>query len=169
MAFTFDSTVSGASTNSYATVANFDDYADSMLFLDLNLSTEQKQKVLAMAFRIIESLTFNGMKTVSTQKALFPRTGLIDKEGYSIDGSTIPQALKDAQCELALFLLDNEVRYFEEGEDNRVTESYSAGALTFRYRELANPDKLPLRVQQLLKDIGINVWVHKRMPIQFRL
>lgn len=169
MAFTFNSTASSASANSYASVTEFDDYVASHVFLDLNLSTEQKQKLLAMATRLLESLTFGGYKPTTTQALQFPRVGLVDKHGISIDQTVIPTPLKDAQIELALWLLDNEVRSFNEGEDKRVAGSYTAGSLTFNYRELANPDELPLRVQQLLKDIGPKAWIHRRSSLQFRM
>lgn len=46
--------------------------------------------------------SIKGRRTSETQALPLPRTGMRDGEGYLIDDATIPQAFKDAQCELAM-------------------------------------------------------------------
>lgn len=169
MAFTFDSTAGGTTTNSYATVANLDDYVASFLFLDtFTESNDEKEKLLVMAFRIIDSLDYSGAKTAQTQAAMFPRLGLVDREGYAIAGSTIPQPLKDAQMELAVYLWQSGMRSFGEGDDSAQISSYDAGSVKLTYQKMHNPDNLPKRVQDLLKNIGPSAWLHKRSQVQLR-
>lgn len=45
---------------------------------------------------------FPGYRTNEDQGLPFPRTGAWDADGYAIEDDAIPQAILDAQCELAL-------------------------------------------------------------------
>jgi hypothetical protein len=97
-----DTTIGGASSDSYVTaveyaayiVANIDaSYSGVTATQELNL--RRAAQYLSRNFRWI------GSKQYQTQARAWPR--LTDKlvDGWPVDPDTIPQAVKDAQCELA--------------------------------------------------------------------
>lgn len=164
MAFTFDSTSGGASANSYGSVSEADDYFDSFL-TDLvsdwiELSTTQKQQVLVMATRILETVRFYGWATTTTQALQFPRYNLQNWEGSTYSSTAIPTPLKHAQFELALHLLQNGTSNVAESSDLGEMTNFSIGGVSVSYKRNEGVDFLPGRVQQLLKDIGPKVWKH---------
>jgi len=171
LSFTFDATASSSSANSYASVSEFQDYVDSFLFSDDAdaLSSNHIQRALVMAFRIIETLRFNGSKTTTTQAAQFPRIGLTDHDGLTIGSSTIPTQLKHAQIELALYLLQTEERYVQEMMDYGQVSNYTSGTMAVAYNTARFANGLPSRVEDLLKDIGPNAWRKKNRNRRFGL
>lgn len=52
-----------------------------------------------------EMMTWKGYKTTEDQALRFPRSGIIDKDGYAIDEDTIPEILERATAEQALVLM----------------------------------------------------------------
>lgn len=102
-----DTTVSGASSNSYASVSE----ADAYFTLRLNTSewtgatTGVKEAALAQACRTIDLEDFAGYKTITSQALKWPRVGILDSDGNSVDSTTIATFVKNAQFELALRLL----------------------------------------------------------------
>ncbi len=79
--------------------------ADAALYFAARVNTDAwelatdsgKFKAIGHAGRIIDMLSFKGSKTVSTQALEFPRDG----------DATVPVAIVQACCEIALALLDN--------------------------------------------------------------
>ena len=118
MAFSFDATIGGTSSNSYCTVEQADDYFGGRMYADNwdSLGDSDKEKVLVMAARRVEAERFAGIKTDQNQSLQFPRTGLTDKEGYIYSETVIPQGVINAQCEMALFYLDRDERLLNERE-----------------------------------------------------
>jgi len=171
MAFTFDSTIGGTSTNSYASVSEADEYFDSFLYSDDwdNQSATRKEKLLTMAWRSIDSQNFYGQKTNLSQNAEFPRYNLTDWDGQYITQSTIPQELKDAQCELANYLLENDQRYTGDGSETTNTESYNAGGISVKFRDVVLKDNLPNRVVELLRKIGPQCFKHNKRNRSIKL
>jgi len=95
-------------TNSYITVADADAYLDqSPRATDWAfLGAQDKIRALIGAYRRLEREDWAGSKTNSapTQTQAFPRTGLVNKEGETLDSGTVPQFIKDAQAEYAFEL-----------------------------------------------------------------
>ncbi len=163
MAFTFDSTVGGASTNSYATVTEADDYFDSFLFSDdwTDLSTLHKQKLLTMAWRVLNTLRYGGDRVTVTQNSDFPRNDLYDWDGNDYTTTTIPAFLKDAQAEIAYYLLSTDNRYVNELGEYGTVSTFKGGAQTVTFDPTTLRDNLPTKVRDLLLRIGPNIWKSK--------
>ena len=105
---TLDDTAKGASANSYVTVADaetyFDERYDSALWLD-EPSTAQKERLLITATRELDRLPWLATRTTSTQALQWPRSGLCDRDGISLDNDTIPPEVDRATFELAYAIL----------------------------------------------------------------
>ena len=102
MAAVIDATLSGASANSYVTLAGANTYFETVP----NSSTwtdktdDQKNRALISATRWIDALSFYGDRCTDTQALKWPR------EDYTIDGvdlacTLIPDGIKTATYELA--------------------------------------------------------------------
>lgn len=71
-------------------------------------SDEQQTAALVQAYGAINRLRYNGSKTgANTQRAAFPRVGLVDLDGYPLASDAVPQDVKDAQCLEALARLQS--------------------------------------------------------------
>lgn len=100
-----DTTVGGASANSWASVAEFKVYRAVRM--------PQNAVVLAAVDAIIEAaliaacreinadFAWTGQAVDSVQALTWPRQGMLTRNGYVIPTTVNPQELKDAQCELA--------------------------------------------------------------------
>lgn len=101
-----DGSGSDPDANSYATEVEFTDYFNCLGIDITGLSGDQiRQGLISAATSIMEyCYKYKGTLTHSTnpiQPLLWPRTGLCDRRGLLIDGSTIPLDVKNAQMELA--------------------------------------------------------------------
>src|SRR5689334_3704609 len=118
---TIDSTVSGSSANSYVTLDEADTYWAPKWVGQSLFDEGARIAALIEACRRLEQEQYLGRKATQTQALKFPRAelysggfygafasyGLTDDEDYPIASDTIPQVVKDAQCELAYALLVN--------------------------------------------------------------
>ena len=101
-----------ASAESYITLAAADTYftAHDDPTAWTGLTDALKESALKYATRQLDGgYTWTGSLEDLTQVLAWPRSGAYDNESRSIDLATIPQAVKDAQCELALFHADNPI------------------------------------------------------------
>jgi len=71
-------------------------------------------------------LTFTGIKTNYMQALEWPRVNVSDKNGYVFPGNVIPQALKNAQAELAFQLIAND---WTQGLGPITQESMKVGSI----------------------------------------
>lgn len=94
--------------NSYATIAEADAYMNDYKNLpaEWDTSTEvQKQVAMIRGTQYIEDLArgrFKGVQTSEDQALQYPRDGVINESGYSIDHDEIPVQLKFSVFESAL-------------------------------------------------------------------
>lgn len=88
--------------NSYLSVADADTYFGERLYADdwTSADSTTKEKALVMARRFIDQQQFTGERTGEDQLLAWPRTGIA-----GVDSSAVPQDVVDAQCELALALI----------------------------------------------------------------
>lgn len=108
MALSIDATVGGANSNSYATIAEIDDFVLSNPHDDTwtEVSAADKIAYAIMACRVMnEQMDWYGWVAAETQALDFPRGGLYDKDGYTIADSVIPTDIKNGQAELARLLV----------------------------------------------------------------
>lgn len=108
MAAVIDATLSGASANSYVTLAAantyFETVPDSNTWTDK--TDDQKNRALISATRWIDALSFYGDRCTTTQALKWPRNN------YTVDGidlacSLIPEGIKTATYELARALAND--------------------------------------------------------------
>lgn len=108
MAAVIVATLSGASANSYVTLAEantyFETVPDSSTWTDK--TDDQKNRALISATRWIDALSFYGDRCTETQALKWPR------ENYTVDGidlacSLIPAEIKTATYELARALAND--------------------------------------------------------------
>lgn len=108
----FDTTVGGASANSFLTVEEADaialehPFSASWKAIAANAAgTAQKQALLIAATRALNNLCYLGTPTSEAQALKFPMAGLFTRTGYALADSVIPLDLKLATFEMALNLL----------------------------------------------------------------
>ncbi len=97
--------------NSYISVADADEYFNTRLNSDawLNADTATKEAALIQATRTIDVLyDWSGEKTSSDQPLDWPRSGVYDCDGNELDENTIPEAVENATCEEAIYLISGD-------------------------------------------------------------
>ena len=120
-------TAGAADANSYASVAEADAYlavrGDTATWTAL--TPGEKEAKLQWAAIYLDTLNFRGTRSTSTQALQWPRIGVWDRDGFEVDG--IPQALKNAQSEMAFQLIAND---WTQGLGPVSNETLSVGAIS---------------------------------------
>ena len=109
--------------SAYATTSDMTTYLTGVLITDMwdEATLAEKNKALIMATRAIDRLDFQGEKYDEDQTAQFPRG----------DDTTVPQDIIDANCALALALLDG-VDPEQEVESLRLkSQGYASARVTY--------------------------------------
>lgn len=110
--FTVETGNADPDANSYVDVGYFDDYAATNPFrssMQAALPTESREILLVRASKYIDvTVKWNGTRVDQDSGLRWPRAGVYDADGFEISDDTIPPALKDATCELALYLMDED-------------------------------------------------------------
>lgn len=95
------------------------------------LSTEEKEVALIKATDFVDSsFDWYGVKSDENQALNFPRTNLVDKDGYVIKG--VPARLKKAVC-IASLISSKGTELFQTHEVNGAITSESIGSMSFSY------------------------------------
>lgn len=157
---TLDTTIGGASANSYVTLQNAEDYFDARLNSDVwtNATSDDKNRALIQSTARMNNFNWIGDRVTFTQRLAWPRWGArkADQVSMGYGGgyyfnyadnyltTEIPQPVKDAQCELALSLLEG-----EGGGAAGALDSFSTDGVTMKFSS-APANVLPDRVAQLL-------------------
>lgn len=105
---TIDATIAGVSANSYATLAEasvyFDERLNSTVFT--TASTTVQTPALIQATRTLDYwVDWIGYRATEEQALRWPRFDAADTDGYVFDSNIIPDWLKDATAELAIYLM----------------------------------------------------------------
>lgn len=152
---TLDSTVSGASSNSYVSRAAAQTYFDGRLNADnwQNGATADQDRSLMMATVYLERYEYLGTITSTSQRLKWPRSGLIDEEGRSVSSSAIPNAIAEATYELALAFLDGKLYLQDDGIEQY--ESVSVGPISVTGR-LRDATTMPNHVRNLIDWLLLN-------------
>lgn len=107
MAVTIDSTVGGASANSFVLLTEAQTYMDARLNESAweSATTDSKNRALVEATRELSARNdWCGRRASDTQALAWPRDWAINPDDPNLSyfsSSTIPQRVKDATCELA--------------------------------------------------------------------
>jgi hypothetical protein len=97
-----------ANANSYLTLIQADDYFSSHPYYAdpwNDLGNLDKNNVLAAATSQLDALfRWRGAVAVATQALGWPRVGAYDDEGRLVSSTIVPRAVRNATCELAIFI-----------------------------------------------------------------
>jgi len=169
MAITLTTTIGGASSDSYNSVAEF----DAFLALKRNsatvlaLSSDDKALGLLETMDLLEINNWRGARATTTQALSHPRSGLEKRDSASgsyLDGYAGPNdylmteiagPVKRAQCELAFAILDERFNT-NEADDARV-EEFQADNVRVKFgqgsQSKAQAGQLPVVVARLLSGL----------------
>lgn len=140
MSITIDATACGEDSNSYCTLSEVDAYMLGIPWFASTwaaLTTATKNAWLVFATRAIDRLKFKGASYDVDQALEFPRTITDDKtdEGY------IPQKVKDAQCELIIWLYNHISSDDGSPEEQVERVSVGRGALDIIFKKYGSNNK----------------------------
>ena len=158
MACSIDATVSGASANSYTTIAAADAYHDDHLYgTDWSDSdADTKCRALVMATRLLDYwFEWGGSVTTIGQRLMWPREGVIGPNGLEEASDAIPDRIADATAEWARLLIASDLTADSDIEAQGIG-SLKAGPVYLTFRgAVAKP--VPDAVQ-----VAVSVYGRKR-------
>lgn len=108
--------------------------------------------------RLLDRLVWDGAPTDDYQPLAWPRTGLLDANGVALDPTVIPQAVLDANSEIATALAAG--LQIQPDPNAPETQLLKAGSVTIQYFRTIEGTllPLPLAVMQL-----IGLWLGSRV------
>lgn len=167
-------TIGGASTNAYNTLAEFNAYLAEVFpkpDTALNASEDNKNRALVAACRQIYLKEYEGGKVAETQAQPFPRVGLVNPDSvvgwpdyvpelsrtgfvyYATD--IIPDRVKRAECVIAQALLEGTYMPNEVGGGGSI-QSFQTNGVTVQYGKARNgrdATQWPQEATELLKPL----------------
>lgn len=161
------STVSGS--NSYITVSGIGVYATDYGYSDWTdaaITDTMREQAVFKSMRYLEGLNWNGTKATQAQSLEFPREDLYDKNGYLVPNDTVPQAVINAQCEIAMLCLPESVINLQPNftKDDFTTEIGITGATRERWDNIGAIRPVSTAVKDILKGLvrsSVNVPVER--------
>lgn len=146
-------TPGAADANSYVTLAEYNAYLLARLHVPAAASgatDAQKEAALIMATRTLDAMQcFTGAAATSTQALKWPRTGMVNKNGFPIADNVIPQELKDATSELAMQLAVSDITLDNDAAIQGLTK-VKAGPVELGFKDSIDVRGLPSAVTNLL-------------------
>lgn len=112
MSVTLVETVGSASANSYASLAEAEVYFNNRLYTTNWTGTDDdKKRALIMATKELDRLEYEGTPASDTQSLKWPRdwAPIPDRYPAYYENDEIPQLIKDAEFEWALYILSGDV------------------------------------------------------------
>lgn len=154
---TFDTTVGGAAANSYATVAEADDYLlERRLHVGTawsDLGNDEREAALMWAAQVLDQYNFVGSIADETQALQWPRIDAYTKDGRLVASDEIPNIVKDAQAEIAYSLVGNQTIAGQPAGEGY--EEVQVGPIRVKFRDPAGQgdilDQVPKDVRNMLK------------------
>jgi hypothetical protein len=150
-----DTTVGGASSNSYLTQAAATSYFEGRFDADdwTDAGTGDKDIALAMATSRLEQERYVGSPVSTTQRLQWPRANVPDLAGSYYITTAIPRFVQEACCELALTLLSDPTALQDSGLEG--FDSAQVGPLNVTVRHGRKAGALPQNVLRLLADLRL--------------
>lgn len=160
MAFTFkveDGTGFTDST-SYAAVEYADDYftIQPAAFTTWDALTDtEKQQYLSLATRYLDQkVDWKGNIADEDQALRWPRTGAYTRDGVAVGSTVIPRPVKDATCEMAKYLINNDP---SAGQDTDVLKKVVVDVIEIEYQDGTGQPKVPSLINSILYGLGFFV------------
>lgn len=136
MACAIDATVGGASANSYATLAESNTYHANHPYSETwdGASDDEKCRALVTATRLLDYwFEWAGSPTDGVQNLLWPRLGCVAPSGLTQASDAIPARIRDAACEWARQLLDDD-RTADSDVERQGLTSLKAGPIYLTFQ-----------------------------------
>lgn len=161
MAVTIVADVGSPTANSYVTLAEADAYfsdSDGAATWAAETDDDKRERALVQATNRIDQERFEGRSryplvgrsTTGTVQALkWPRHGCVDDEGWTVDETVIPAAVKRATFELALEILAGGFSLSDSGLE--AFENVVLGPISVAPRQLRRAGELPANVRRYLR------------------
>lgn len=150
MAFTYE-----LSGDSYISVSTADTYqADRDRQEWTYLTQDEKEAALRRATSFLDNgYNWKGEISDSANSHAWPRTGVEDDEGRSIDGTTLPDRIKDATAELAYIdaVEADLLPVTTSGETQRI----QAGSVEIEYAGGQGSGKTLTRINRLVSGLAV--------------
>lgn len=151
-----DATVGGAAANSYCDVAEAAAYHASRVHSDpwTDADVADQEAALQMATRALDAqVDWYGHVVSQTQRLLWPRLGVIGRNGYLIPGDTLPRELVEATAEFARQLLVED-RTADSDPETQGLKSVEAGSVALTFRDTVAAKVIPDAVFYLIRHLG---------------
>jgi hypothetical protein len=167
MALTLIATAGASNANTYSTLAEAETYFEKRLHKsDWTDETDANKNIaLVMSTRLLdEYFLWHGFQYSSSQALLWPRSNVFDVEGNPVTAGTIPDFLKDATAEFAMFLLaeDKSVESDMKGYKSIKIE----GAISLWFDKRDRPDVIPKSVYSILRHYGDIVYREPKILVR---
>ena len=139
MSITIDATVSGEDSNSYVTLVEANSYLEAVPWFYATwsaLTDAVKNSWLVFSTRAIDRMNFVASRYDEDQALEFPRTITDDQT----DEGDMPQKVKDAQCEMIIYLYKHVST--DDGSPEREISSIGIGrgALDIKFKDSERPE-----------------------------
>jgi len=142
--------------NSYATLAEADQYHDERLHNSAwtGAGDPTKEAALIWGARTLDAnFRWKGRKATDTQSMQWPRFGVYDYNDYLIASDEIPVAVKYAQSELAFLLIEGDRTIAADPTPDAVRE-VKLGSITLKFDSEKMQAALASSVVVLVQDLG---------------
>ena len=141
-------------TNSYASNAEADDYLSDHVDVATWLAWDriEQDRYLVTAARMIDRQVWQGTKyqQAPTQVMDWPRSGLTNEEDQAIDETTIPQFVKDAQCELTIAIGKDSAVQTERNTGSNIKRMKAGSAELELFGTRTTGTRFPVIIHELL-------------------
>jgi hypothetical protein len=168
MAFAFkvETGVGLVDSTSYASTDYADDYFEptSSAAVWAALTDEKKEYLLAWATRFLDQkATWKGTISSETQALRWPRTGAYTKDRIAIGGTVVPRQLKDATCEVAKYLIENDPT---AGATVDQFKKLVVDVIEIEFQDQTTQSSFPTIINSILGGIGaVNVGMRQASKI----
>jgi hypothetical protein len=169
-----DPTIGGPDSNTYADLAWYKEYLSTRrplpTWLALALSAggdldSELEIDLIQAGRLLDSqFSWKGSPVDVAQRMVFPRLGLLSRNGLIIPGTVNPSEIKDAQSEYAAILHDKDLLSGNEAEEKGVRK-VKAGSVEveFQSKDVSSFDSVSVSIDRSGPEFD-----YLRVPISVR-
>lgn len=141
--------------NSYVSVAEATSYLSVNPHVSATwvaLTSDERANLVIFASRYIDQrAVWRGWKTDDDSAMRWPRTGVYDRDGILISPNVIPQQLKDAVCEMARFLLVDDLGV---PRDQDGLWRIKVDVIELQFNRNYTLPSVPSMINQILQGIG---------------
>lgn len=118
------------------------------------LTANDREAALVWATRLLDQMMrWYGSKRTEEQRLRWPRSGVVDADGYNLDFDLIPELLEEATAELALSLLERN-RFEQPGLLGQGIEEARLGPIAVKVGSEERIDVVPQNILSLLSPLG---------------